>query len=84
MITRKDVKHLANLARIGITETEIGKLQKDLSSVLGYVEKLEKVDVSNVEPTSHPLKIENVTRKDEIKKEPKKLIEGFLKVKSVF
>lgn len=84
MITKENVKHIAKLARLGITEAEVRKFQKELSSVLAYAEKLKKVDISGVEPTSHPLKIENVVRADEAKKESKKLLAGFLKVKSIF
>lgn len=83
MITKKEVKRIADLARIGATESEIEKLQNDLSSVLDYIEKLEKVDVAGLEPTSHPLKLENAMRADEVKKEPNKLIEGFLRVSPV-
>ena len=84
MISKKEVQHIAELARLGITESEIIKFQKDLSSVLGYADKLKKIDVSNVEPTSHPLKIENVTRRDEAKPWSQRLLQGFLKVKSIF
>ena len=84
MVTKEEVKHIAKLARLGVSEAEVKKLQNDLSSVLAYAEKLKKVDVSGVEPTSHPLKIENVMRKDEEKKWPQKLLSGFLKVKSIF
>lgn len=93
MITKKEVQHVAKLARLGITEKEIGKFQNDLSSVLGYIEKLEKVDVSKTEPTTHPLVVENVKRRDEfngsriIKKEllemAPELKDGYIKVKSV-
>lgn len=84
MITRKEVEHIAKLARIGLAEVEIAKLQKDIATVFGYFERLKKVDLAGVEPTSHPLKIENTMRKDEAKKESKKLLAGFLKVKSIF
>ncbi|MBI2042051.1 MAG: Asp-tRNA(Asn)/Glu-tRNA(Gln) amidotransferase subunit GatC [Candidatus Nealsonbacteria bacterium] len=84
MITLKEVENIAKLARLGITKAEIAKLQKDLSLVLGYAEKLKKVDVSGVEPTSHPLKIENVVRADEARSESQKLLSGFLKVRSIF
>ncbi|MDO8559375.1 MAG: Asp-tRNA(Asn)/Glu-tRNA(Gln) amidotransferase subunit GatC [bacterium] len=84
MITKKEVQHTANLARIGVTEAEIEKFQKDISSVLAYVDKLKKLDLAGVEPTSHPVKIENVTRKDEAKPWPQRLLPGFLKVKSIF
>ena len=84
MITKKEVEHTANLARIGVTEAEIEKFQKDISSVLAYVDKLKKLDLAGVEPTSHPVKIENVMRKDEAKPWPQRLLQGFLKVKSIF
>jgi len=40
MITKEEVKHIAKLARLGLTEKEIGKYQKELSSILDYIEKL--------------------------------------------
>ncbi len=83
MISKEEVKHIAKLARLGLTGKEIEKFQKELSSILDYVEKLKEVDVSRVEPTSHPLKKENVMRKDEVSKFNKKLIDGHLKVKSI-
>ncbi len=93
MITKKQVKHIAKLARLGLTEKEIKKFQKELSLILDYIEKLKEVDISGIEPMSHPLTIENLTRKDEVKTntEYQKLLklapetkERYLKVKSVF
>ena len=84
MISEKEVKHIASLARLGITESEVKALQNDLSSVLAYAEKLKEVDTGDLEPVSHPLKIENVMRKDEVRNWPQKLLQGFLKVKSIF
>lgn len=95
MVTKKEVEHIAKLARLGLTEKEINKFQQELSSILDYVEKLKEVDVSDVEPLSHPFEIKNVTRKDEEKTRDEerngnlqKLMpetkEGYLKVKSVF
>ena len=93
MITREEVKHIAKLARLGVTEKEIEKFQKELSSILDYIEKLKEVDISKVEPTSHSILVENVMRVDESEKpkpESKKLLElapetkeGYLKVKKV-
>jgi len=90
MISKAEVQHIANLARLGLTDEEIEKYQKDLSSILDYVEKLKKVNVSGVEPTSHSVKVENITRKDEAGKPDGKLIdlapdrkEDYLKVKSI-
>ncbi len=95
MISKEEVKHIAKLARLGLTEPEIEKFQRELSSILDYIEKLKEVDIKNVEPTSHTLKIENVFREDVAKKldieKVKKLIKAFperentfLKVKSIF
>lgn len=95
MITTKEVQHIANLARLGLTPKEIEKFRKELSSILDYVEQLKQVNVEGIEPTFHALKIENVFRQDEPKKpdfeKTKKLIKafpkkekGFLKVKKVF
>lgn len=64
MISKEEVKHIAKLARLGLTEKEIEKFQKELSSTLDYIEKLKEVDIKEIEPTSHSIKIENVTRED--------------------
>ncbi len=94
MITKQEVQHIAKLARLGLTEKEIEKFQKDLSSILNYVEKLKEVDISEIKPTSHSLRIENVMRIDEARAvDPeirKKILdlapetkEEYLKVKSI-
>lgn len=83
MLTKDEVKHIAKLARLGLGEEEIEKFQKDLSTILDYIEKLKKVDISKVEPTSHSVLLENIKRKDEVLKFNKKLIDGYLKVKSI-
>ncbi len=64
MLNNDQVKHIAGLARIGVDETEIEKISTDLTSILGWVEQLEKIDVSGVEPTAHISGIENVARED--------------------
>jgi len=93
MISKEEVKHIAKLARLGLSEDEIGKFQKELSGILDYIEKLKEVDVSDVAPASHAILVENSVREDAINPRPggKKLLdlapdkkEKFLKVKSVF
>jgi len=54
MISRQDVQYIAKLARLGLTENEIKKFQKDLSSILDYFKSLKEIDVSKIEPTFHP------------------------------
>ena len=129
MILKKEVEHIAKLARLGLTEKEIEKFQRELSKILDYIEKLGDEDESSsspfaaarvvkkdksflhpslrlgqvkkrtkssspVEPTSHPIKAENVMRNDEVRRlKPevrRKLVEmapekkaGFLKTKSI-
>lgn len=94
MISKKEVKHIAKLARLGLTEKELDKMQKELSSILDYMEKLKEVDVSKVEPTSYSVQLENVMRKDEVKntdpqakkkslKQASETKDNYLKVKSI-
>ena len=59
-----DVRYVANLARIDLSEAEIAQFQSQLGRVLEYVEQLSQVDVSHVEPTAHANDITNVFRVD--------------------
>ncbi len=78
MISQKDVRYIASLARIHLDESEISRLTKDLEGILDYVAKLEKLDVSQVKPTSHVLPLKNVYREDKIKPSlPQKAALGF-------
>jgi len=90
MISKKEVQHIAKLARLGLTEKEEKKFQKELSSILDYIAKLKKVDISRVEATSRPLSVKNITRQDEAEKKKQKLAElapenkdGYIKVRSI-
>lgn len=74
IISKKEVQHIARLARIGLTEKEAGSFQKELSLILDYIGKLKKADVEGVDPMSHPYDFENVTRKDRGRRsEPKEI-----------
>ncbi len=64
MINKEEVKHIAKLARLGLTEKEMAKFQKELSSIFDYIGKLKEVDISEVEPMSHSVEIENMMRED--------------------
>ena len=64
MISREEVHKLVRLSRVGISEKEEGKLQKDLEAILGYVEKLKEVDVSGVPEMTHAVESKNVFRED--------------------
>jgi len=95
MITKKEVQHIAKLARLGLLEKELGKFQKELSSILDFVKKLQGADTSKVEPVSHITGAKNVMRNDtgrkidiervkKILKEVPETKEGYVKVKAVF
>jgi aspartyl-tRNA(Asn)/glutamyl-tRNA(Gln) amidotransferase subunit C len=60
-----NIQYVAHLARIALTPDEEKTLAAQLGNVLGYVEKLGQLDVSNVEPTAHAVPLINVTRADE-------------------
>ncbi len=64
MITPKDVQYIANLSRIHLRDEEVTELTKNLEGILHYIAKLEKLDVSKVEPTSHVMPMKNVFRED--------------------
>lgn len=65
-LTRDDVLKLARLARLAITDEEVENYRTQLSEILKYVEKLQKVDVSGLQPTSQVTGLKNVMREDEI------------------
>ena len=62
-----EILKIAELARLNLKPEEQEKLTKDLEAILGYVKKLDSLDTSKVEPTSHVLDLENVFRPDEVK-----------------
>jgi aspartyl-tRNA(Asn)/glutamyl-tRNA(Gln) amidotransferase subunit C len=62
-----DIQYVAHLARIALTTDEEKKLSAQLGNILGYIEKLREVDVTNVEPTAHAVPMINVTRADKIR-----------------
>ena len=62
-----DVKYVAHLARLSLTPDEEKKIGAQLGNILGYIEKLKELDVSQVEPTAHAVPLVNVTRADEVR-----------------
>lgn len=63
-ITIDEVKHVANLARLAITEEEADKFAKQLDAIITFAEQLNELDTDNIEPTSHVLDMKNVFRED--------------------
>ena len=64
MISKKEVNHVARLARLELSDQETAFFQKDLNSILNYVETLKDLDTGHVSPMSHVLEIDNVWRDD--------------------
>jgi aspartyl-tRNA(Asn)/glutamyl-tRNA(Gln) amidotransferase subunit C len=93
MLTKEEVKHIAELARIGVSEKDVERYSKDLSSILNWVEELKKVDVEKISEVNYISGMENSLREDKVEKfsEAEKIIELFPekkerydKVKSIF
>lgn len=63
-LTRDDVAHLANLARIDLTETELDRMVGELDQILSSVAAVQQAPIDGVEPMSHPMPLVNVTRED--------------------
>lgn len=91
-LTPEEVRHIALLARVGLSDEEIEKLREQLSSILENFEILQEVDTSGVPPTAQVTGLENVIREDEAAPSfPQKEIlanapqteEGFFRIKAV-
>ncbi|MGE7843259.1 Asp-tRNA(Asn)/Glu-tRNA(Gln) amidotransferase subunit GatC [Lysinibacillus sp. NPDC093712] len=63
-LTKEEVKHVANLARLAITEEEAEKFAEQLGKITDFAEQLNELDTTNVEPTTHVLPLVNVMRED--------------------
>ena len=64
-LTPEEVKHIARLARVGLSDDEVARFQVQLSEILEYFERLREVDTENLPPTAHTLAMHNVMRDDE-------------------
>ncbi|HET6379660.1 MAG TPA: Asp-tRNA(Asn)/Glu-tRNA(Gln) amidotransferase subunit GatC [candidate division Zixibacteria bacterium] len=64
MISREDVEHVAALARLGLTDEEIDRMQGQLNRILEAINTLQSVDTSAVDPTAQVIALENVMRDD--------------------
>lgn len=65
-ITTTDVRHLAQLSNLQISDDEVENLRGDLENILGYIEQLGELDTTGVEPTYQVTGLENVWRDDEV------------------
>lgn len=67
-ITVKEIEHLANLARLSLSNEEKTRLQDEVGNIIAFADKINEIDVSDINPTMHAADIYNVFREDEIKK----------------
>jgi aspartyl-tRNA(Asn)/glutamyl-tRNA(Gln) amidotransferase subunit C len=64
MIDREQVLHVARLARLELSDDEVGRMADELSSVLGHLEKIGELSLDDVAPTSHVVEVDNALRPD--------------------
>ena len=72
MISEEEVKHVAKLARLELTDEEVQKYSKQLGDILKYVEQMNEIDTTGIEPMPHAIPVTNVMREDEVKYEQTK------------
>lgn len=66
-VSKEDVKHIAKLSKLYLSDEELEKYTNDLSNIVNFANELSNIDVEGVKPTAHILDIKNVFRKDEKK-----------------
>ena len=64
-LTQEEVRHVAELAKLRLTEAEVQQYAEQLSAILDYAERIQEVDTSSVPPTPYVLGLTNVMREDE-------------------
>ncbi len=65
MISEEQVRHVANLARLGLTDEEVARMSEQIGDILDNIEKIQELDLEGVPPTANPLNLTNVLRPDE-------------------
>lgn len=66
-ISQSDVRHVALLARLALTDEQVVSLQTELNSILGHIDELQGLDLADVQPTAHALEVTNSVRPDVVK-----------------
>jgi aspartyl-tRNA(Asn)/glutamyl-tRNA(Gln) amidotransferase subunit C len=91
-ISTDQVKHVANLARLAITEEDAALFTSQLDAIISFAEQLNEVDTENVKPTSHVLDMKNIMREDisekglsneEVVKNAPDHADGYIRVPSI-
>ncbi len=79
-LTKKEIEHIATLARLKLTDEELKKYGSQLSDVLSYIDQLKEVDTEDTEPTAQVTGLQNVLREDVIEDWDKQEIKEALKM----
>ncbi|CAN5472136.1 Asp-tRNA(Asn)/Glu-tRNA(Gln) amidotransferase subunit GatC [soil metagenome] len=66
-VTKEDVQYMAHLARLELKDEQAEGLKEDMNKILGYMEKLDQLDTSSVEPLEHVIEQPSILRKDKAK-----------------
>lgn len=66
-LSESDVRHVALLARLALTDEQVERFRDDLNSILSHIDAIQKLHLEEVEPTAHPLAVLNVMRADVVK-----------------
>ena len=66
MIEEKDVEHIANLARLHLSDDEVKKFASQLDRILEHANKISELDTTKIEPTSHAVALSDVFREDTV------------------
>lgn len=68
-ISDDEIKKLAHLSRLELNEEAVAKMSEDMEKVLGFVEKINELELRDIEPLTHLTEEVNILRKDEVKQE---------------
>lgn len=66
-LSESEVRHVAMLARLALTDEQVETLRVELNSILGHIDRIQQLNLADVEPTAHALDVCNSTRADALK-----------------
>jgi len=66
-LSADEVRHVALLARLALTDEQVETLRDELNSILGHIDTIQQLDLTGVEPTAHAIPLTNVTREDVVR-----------------
>jgi aspartyl-tRNA(Asn)/glutamyl-tRNA(Gln) amidotransferase subunit C len=66
-ISEEQVRHVASLARLGLSDEQVAALGVELNDILTQIDRISALDLEGIEPTAHAVAVTNVTRTDEVR-----------------